>query len=120
MAFENYIGSCDRCPARCAETYDQFPGCRECGDAICPNCAHPGSEIAADGAPDAHPDQNTVVCKRCTLAEGPCESTFDGFHNGAPGDYCKACGYGLPDEDPRTAEEARDEATFAETHGGEL
>lgn len=115
MAFENFIGSCDHCAARCQQVYDRFPTCRECEDDICPNCAHPGTTSGPDvDAPEL------VTCKRCVTTDRPCDVTETGIHNGAPGDYCKACGYGLPDEDPRTAESERDNATFAETHGGEL
>ncbi len=115
MAFNNYIGSCDHCAARCQQVYDRFPTCRHCDDDICPSCAHPGTTKDPNGD-----GNDTVECKRCTLTKDECEVTETGIHNGAPGDYCKACGYGLPDEDPRTKEEMRDEETFAETHGGEL
>lgn len=116
----HWIGTCDHCPAKCAEVYEQFPRCRECGDDVCPNCQHPGTFIEADGAPDARPDQYTAICKRCTPATGECAATATGYHRAKPGDICSACGYFVSEEDTRDAAYERANLEYAETHGGHL
>jgi hypothetical protein len=78
--------SCDHCPALCQQAYDRFPTCRECDQAICPHCAHPGTAEEDEG-------RSTVICKRCTVTDQPCDKTGDGYHWPDAANICRKCGY---------------------------